>query len=261
MFLGRAWQHWFWDVPFRSFLWDEYLIKPIVEIFTTWEDYISSANVEAWQEGIFQGIGIIYGILAIVALVAKPTQKWMGWGLKLGAILLFLLSLLYWKEKFYNLGQLIEYTLQWSTPLFLYYAIFGAHSNHSTFRLWLKIAIALTFIGHGLYAFGYYPVPGNFVQMMVDVFGVSDALAIDLLKVAGVLDFILAIGIFIPRLVIPCLWYGVFWGFLTAFARIVANFDFDIPLESLHQWLYASVYRLPHGGIPLLLLWLVRDVE
>ena len=168
VFLGRAWQHWFWDVPFRSLLWDEYLLKPVIELFTSWEIYISSPTVEAWQEGIMQSLGIVYGILAVVALMATPSKKWLGVGLKLGAGLLFCLSLLYWKEKFYNFGQLIEYTLQWSTPLFLYYALYQPAKNQPTYRFWMKVAIALTFTGHGLYAFGYYPIPGNFVQMMVD---------------------------------------------------------------------------------------------
>jgi len=33
LLVGRAWQHLFWDAPFRAFLWDEHLLQGIVEGF------------------------------------------------------------------------------------------------------------------------------------------------------------------------------------------------------------------------------------
>ncbi|MFK7950331.1 MAG: hypothetical protein AB8G11_22270 [Saprospiraceae bacterium] len=265
VFFGRAWQHLFWDVPFRTLLWDEGWITPIVQRFgMTWEDYISNMEIAAWQEIIMQVVGVFYLILGLLVFFAnkvsgqaKAKRKWIKSLLWIGSFFLFCLSLLYWKEQFYRIGQLIEYTIQWSTPIFLIVAIYHS-SNNFNFRLLIKIAIALTFVGHGLYAFGYYPTPGNFMQMTIDMFAMNDTQASIFLKTVGTLDFVVAVGLFFPKFWKPSIIYCIIWGFATAFARIVANFDVQIPMETLHQWLHETVYRLPHGGLPLL-LWLLMQ--
>jgi hypothetical protein len=258
VFLGRAWQHFFWDVPFRTLLWDEGLMTPIIRAFgMTWESYISNFEIAYQQEFVMQLIGVFYLILIVLVFFIDTKKRWIKWLFWIGSIFLFLLSLLYWKEQFYRIGQLIEYTIQWSTPVFLILAIYKS-KNTIPFRFWLKVAIAFTFVGHGLYAFGYYPVPGNFVQMVLDIFTFNDKEAATLLTVMGILDFVVAIGLFLPFLWKFSIWYCIAWGFATAFARIVTNFDVMMPIESLHQWLYETVYRLPHGGLPLFLWFLMR---
>ena len=259
VFAGRAWQHIFWDIPIRAFAWDEQLLKTPVESLTqlTWKEYVTSMEVDAYLQAIAQGMGILCLCCAIATWLVTPTRKWLKTLLQIGGIYLILLFLMYWKERFQSIGMFIEHTAQWAMPFLLVYAIFR-QKNTPRFRLWLKIAIALTFIGHGLYAFGYYPVPGNFVEMMVDVFYLSDNQALWWLKVAGVIDFIAAAALFISPLMRPAIWYCIIWGTLTAFARIVSNFTFDLPFDSLHQWLHETIFRLPHGGIPLLLLWLIK---
>lgn len=260
IFFGRAWQHWFWDIPIRSFFWDEELLKGVVEtVFSlSWEDYVLSPTVETTLENITFGLGFVYAALAIVTLIVKANHnKWLKSSLWLGSFLLLLLAGLYWKEKFMSAGQFIEYALQVTTPLFLYYALHNFSSNSPSFRFWMRVSIALTFIGHGLYALGYYPVPGSYVQMTLDILGISESSTYTLLKVMGVLDLMVVVLLFIPRLVRLALVYCVIWGTLTALARIVANFDIEIPWESWHQWGHTTIYRLPHGGIPLLLLWLI----
>ena len=234
-------------------------MTPVVKLFgMTWESYISNMEIAYMQESIMQIIGVFYLVLGVLVFFAKAERKWIKTLLWIGSFFLFCLSLLYWKEQFYRIGQLVEYTIQWSTPILLIFAIYRLPNNFN-FRLLMKIAIALTFIGHGLYAFGYYPTPGNFMQMTIDMFAMNDGQAAIFLKTVGALDFVAAIGIFFPILWKSSIIYCIIWGFATAFARIVANFDMQIPIETLHQWLYETVYRLPHGGIPLLLLFLMRD--
>lgn len=254
IFLGRAWQHWFWDIPMRELLWDERLMAAPVKALLgmDWGTYISSMTVNAWMEGVVSAVGFFYLACAAAAIFVTQHRKWLGKLLIIGAFGLFLLGGLYWVEKFMRIGQWIEYSLQIATPVFLYYAIFQPQRN---LIIWMKIAIALTFIGHGLYALGYYPVPAHFVQMMIDGFGIDEAASMTFLKIVGILDLIVAVGIFIPYLQTPSLIYCVIWGTMTAFARIIAHFDFDIPLLSLHQWFYEVLFRLVHGGIPLWVLW------
>ena len=126
--------------------------------------------------------------------------------------------------------------------------------------LYLKIAIAFTFTAHGLYAVGYYPQPGVFVDMLINILHVSEATAKDFLIVAGVLDFAIAIGIFIPRIAKYFLLYAALWGGLTALARVWANFYWAFALSSLHQNLYETLYRLPHMLIPLALVFMTYPI-
>ncbi len=259
VFAGRAWQHIFWDIPIRALMWDEGLMKGIIEGLSdmSWQQYVTSMEVDAWLQAVAAGLGWFCAICAVAAWLIQPGRKWAAWLLRIGGFYLILLFILYWKEKFQSAGMFMEHTLQWATPFMLVYAAFY-QQNTAKFRFWIKIAIALTFVGHGLYAFGYYPVPGNFVDMMIMTFGLSDEAALSWLKVAGVLDFVAAAALFIPRMARPALVYCIIWGFLTAFARIIANFDINMPLDTLGQWWHEAFFRLPHGGIPLLLFWMLR---
>ena len=93
--------------------------------------------------------------------------------------------------------------------------------------------------------------------MVIHIFGCSESTAISFLYIAGILDFIIAILIFIPKVSKFALWYAIIWGLLTAFARIVANFYIDFPWQSIHQNLYGVLYRLPHGLVPFITLLLI----
>ena len=76
------------------------------------------------------------------------------------------------------------------------------------------------------------------------------------LKIAGILDFIIAVGLFVPfqKVQKAVLGYAVFWGVVTTFARIFGNFYSDYALSSLHQWGFEALFRFPHFLIPLTLL-------
>ncbi len=257
VFIGRAYQFIFFDIPYRSLFWDENLMTPLVEYFgLSWNQYINNLEIAQNQELIIQIIGFFLLGLAVLSMFSHYKKRWINRLLLIGAVILFTLSLLYWKEHFYYVGQLIEYTIQWTTPIGLVFFI-NKTLKHNSQIVFIKTVIALTFIGHGFYAFGFYPVPGNFVQMCLDAFPFSEIQAIHFLKIIGGLDFLAAILLFTPKTVKVALWYCIIWGFLTAFARVVANFDILIPWLSLQQWLWETIVRLPHGGIPLFLLWVI----
>lgn len=259
IFLGRAWQHLFWDIPFRTFFWDEALLTSTVNLFgMSWQDYISNMQIAYWQESIVQIMGLFYAALGGLVYFAKANRKWIKYLLYLGSFLLFCLSLLYWKEQFYRIGQLIEYTIQWFTPILLIIAIYHTPNNFK-FRFIIKTIVALTFVGHGLYAFGYYPIPGSFMEMTIDGFHLKDSDARNLLKIAGVIDFVAAVSLFLPYVYKPALIYCIVWGFATALARIIVNYDAQFPIDTLHQWLHETIYRLPHGGVPLVLFILLKN--
>ncbi|MDH7447124.1 DoxX-like family protein [Aquimarina sp. 2201CG14-23] len=261
IFIGRAWQHLFWDAPYRSFFWDESLLQPIIEgVFNTpWQEYATSPRTDTYIQNGIRINGILYLLAGLSALmIHKNNLKWLRVPLFLGACSLVLLTVLLTKEKFYHTAQFFEHSIQFGLPFIFLYS-YSKKLQYERLVLILKVLIAFTFFSHGLYAFGFYPVPGKFVDMVIQIFGVSESVAIQFLYLAGILDFILAVLIFIPRTQIYALWYAVIWGLLTALARIVANFYWDFPLQSIHQNLYEVLYRLPHGFTPLLVILMNKE--
>lgn len=256
IFIGRAWQHLFWDAPYRTFFWDESLLKPFIENWfdMSWTTYATSPKTDSFVQGVIKGKGILYLIAAIsTTLITKVNKKIFQIPIFLGGVSLIILSVLLTKEKFYHIAQFFEHSIQFGTPfLFLYFL--KDNYNEAKALLILKVLVAVTFFSHGLYAFGAYPVPGKFVDMVIQIFGCSESFAVTFLYIAGIIDFILAVVIFIPKIDKYAIIYAVIWGLLTAFARIVANFYIDFPLQSLHQNLHQVLYRLPHGLVPLFLL-------
>ncbi|WP_109300294.1 hypothetical protein [Aquimarina sp. AU474] len=260
IFIGRAWQHLFWDAPYRSFFWDESLLKPIVEgVFnTSWKEYVTSSSTDTFIQNIIRCNGLLYATAALAVLSIKEKIKiWQRIPILIGGISLIILSILMTKEKFYHTAQFFEHSIQFGLPFILLFC-YQKSIRKERIILLLKIVIAITFFSHGLYAFGFYPVPGKFVDMVIQIFGCSESIAITFLYIAGIIDFVLAVLIFIPKLEKYALWYAVFWGLLTALARIVANFYIAFPLESIHQNFHQMLYRLPHGLAPLAVLFITN---
>ncbi len=255
VFVGRAWQHLFWDAPYRELFWDPFFMKWFIEGFTSlsWEDYVTHPRGDIWFQWLVIIQGLFYAVCGVLTLFVKKLPAWARIILLVGAANLVFLALLYLKDRFYHIGQFFEFSLQFGSPIFLYYLL--KHGVTSKLKIWIKIAIALTFICHGLYAVAYYPRPLTFMTMTQNILGLDGVGTAYFLKYAGVLDFLVAVGVFLPnKWSRPFLAYAVFWGFLTSIARIVGNFYWDFPMESLNQWVFEAVYRFPHFLLPLVLL-------
>ncbi|WP_282084869.1 hypothetical protein [Aquimarina algiphila] len=256
IFLGRAYQHMVWDPPYRTFLWDEAILKGFVEsVFgVSWNEYVTSLSVASSISLSIKIIGVFYLLCAVVTLLIKPGMKKVGKLFLLGgSIGLFILAVLYCKEKFFHVGQLFEYTIQFLSPVLLYMAVFTS-IEVKKIRMIALIAIALTFSCHGLYAIGYYPRPGSFVDMTINTLPISEPSAHAMLKIAGIIDFLIAITIFIPRLSYPSLLYAFIWGGLTAIARLTGHFHVDFLGNTFSQWTWEVIIRLPHALIPLFVI-------
>lgn len=253
VFLGRGWQHIFWDAPFRTILWDEEWMNIILPFFSsiTYEDFITNLDIDDAIQSCIKGTGWFYFLCALVAIFIKKIPKAFTYLLWLGSFSLIILAFLYCKEKFFQWGQFWEYSLQFGSPLFLFF-LWKNQNVSDRLLFFMKIAIAITFISHGLYALNYYPRPGHFIQMTIDILGVSESTAVIFLNIAGILDFILAIGIFLNQKIAKiALAYAIFWGFATTMARIVGHFYLDMMEDTLTMWVHESVYRMPHFLIPL----------
>jgi hypothetical protein len=259
VFLGRAWQHLYWDAPYRALLWDENWMRGPVSFFLRmeWSEYVSSHRVDQGIQWLIQGTGFFYVLCAAAALLITRFPKICRFLLTLGGISLIFLAFLYTKERFYWWPQFFEYSLQWGCPfLLLAYYRRGAPPK---FVWWAKVAVALTFTSHGLFAMGVYPTPGYFIEMVIYILRFDQANAVLFLKIAGIMDLIISFLLFLPWqwMVLAGLGYAAAWGFATTIARVWA---YSIILswdQVLLQWLHESVMRAPHFLVPLFLLLLL----
>jgi hypothetical protein len=265
LFLGRGWQGLFWDLPLRTFFWDQSLLEGLVTTLTgdTWQNYVTnkSFNVDQFIDNLGVGIGLFWILCALAVPFLKETWKFGKWLLYLGSFSFALLALLYFKDKFWEVGQFFEYATQVTAPLILAVVLYGGQ-NTARFRTSIKLIIATTFICHGLYAYAYYPQPSIWIQWCMDVlYFKEDQTASQFLIVMGLLDFIAAALLFAPFKWVSsvAIWYCIIWGILTSLARLVGNFYIEMIWESLHQHTYEALYRLVHGGIPLFLWWCLKE--
>jgi len=254
VFIARAYQFYFFGAPYRALLWDESLLSPIVEgLFNTpWYDYatseITNRNIEFFTK-VSSFILLLAGIVSLFwsQLLFNRLKKII---LGAGLFILLILGICLVKDKNYDILQLFELSIQFAAPLAL---LFSKNNQLPIPKLlfWLKVAIALTFIPHGLFAMGLIYVPGHFIDMTIQILGVTEDQARLFLFVIGALDVIAALLLFVPKASKYALVYIIVWGILTAFARIVAGYNLDFFSNSLHHYTYLTVYRLPHGLLPL----------
>lgn len=224
----------------------------------SWHQYATSEKVDQGIQGLIKTFGVFY--LIVLAGLYGAFKKNI-WGLRIlfmGGVSLVLLYLLVWAEKFFYLAMLLEHSLQMVTPFLAYYlwskGEFLTPKVTMNSEQIIKVASALTFIGHGLFAMGVYPVPGHFIDMLINVFGCSEEVARYFLKFVGSLDLLAAIGLFFKPTIKWSLYFMVAWGGITAMARITAHLDFNLLSLTSQQWVYETLVRVPHALIPLFLL-------
>lgn len=255
VFAGRAWQHLFWDAPYRELFWDASIMQFFVEQWTswTWHEYVTDPAVDEGIRNLIVATGLLYAFCTIVAVLIRKLPGFFRFFLWMGAASLVFLAFLYMKDHFYHFGQFLEYSLQFGSPLFLLIALRTGRID-TPLAFWMKMATGLTFACHGLYAIGFYPVPGSYLEMTIRILGISQDAAVSFLKIMSILDFVVLVGVFLPlRWAKWVFLYAAAWGLATSLARIFGNFYWDFAWNSLHQWAFETVYRLPHFLIPFAL--------
>lgn len=156
---------------------------------------------------------------------------------------------------FYSSGylpeQIIEHGIFIGLPIYLLFLLITKKQENPTA---IKLLIALTFTGHGIYALGVHYVPNNFIDMTTTILGLNHPDAYLFLKIVGAIDLMVAGMLFFA----PSKWviyYIIFWGIITAFARFIYGFYVsNNPVENLY-WFGSMVYRLPHGVLAFYLLF------
>lgn len=263
VFLGRAWQYWFYDAPYRELLWDQERMEPLLgNIFgINWSQWVTNPRYDVAIAHFIDGVGIFYLVCCLAVLLLNKFPKLATFLLWTGALSLFLLAGLYFKAKLYNFGEFMEYALQFSSPVILVF-LFREKKINPRLTLAIKMAIALTFVGHGLYAVNFHPRPANFLVMCINILELTESQAVIFLNLAGTLDFVIAIAIFLPfrKVNLIALAYAASWGFATAMARPWAYFYVDFWQDSLHRWWFEAAFRMIHSIGPLVLFLYYRRI-
>lgn len=253
VFVGRGWQHLFTgDAPFRVLFWDEDLLTPLVKSLfgMSWDQWATSELVDNTIQSSIYITGAFYFLCAVLSLFVQRNHRFIKIILGIGCASLVFLAFLYFKDRFYQWAQFFEYAAQYMAPGLLIWAVSTDRRPPFGFDFAIRLAVALTFICHGLYAFGYYPVPGNFVDMVIQILNVSDSKAIELLEFAAILDF--AVGGLLIMGILKRFAYGyaIFWGVATTSARLMANLSWDLLGADLMRWLPEFLQRGPHATLP-----------
>lgn len=262
-FIGYALMH----ITWRGFhIWKIYPTSAIKLIFRKFgiplEIIFSSGQPTKGYTTFLVVIGAILlfsGLLAVGRIFFKSI-RWLNVLFLLSAIILiadvyssFIDSKLHYNVPF-------EYGIRVSIPFLCFWI--ATYYNEAKEKLLiniLSIAIAITFLAHGLYALNILPIPQNFLLMTSNILKSSRTVTLTFLYIAGILDVLLFIGIFIKPIRKYFIYYAIIWGFLTALARLVAYFNtFDFN-NYITLWLPEFLMRSGHFLIPLSLLLLVKS--
>ncbi len=257
VFLGRAYQFYFFGAPIRAILWDESMLSPVIESLTnySWFDYATSPVVNQWIDGFTKVNSLIFLLAGIICLLWDqiPYTRFKRTMLGLALFLFLVFGICMIKDKNYDVLQLFELSMQFAAPLLLYFNADLESIRNKKNLLFLKVSVALAFIPHGIFAMGLVFIPGHFLDMTIKILGINESQATNFLFVAGLIDIVFSVLIFIPKISKYIILYLIFWGFTTAVARLVSGFNGNFILSSFHNFTYLVIFRLSHGIVPLLI--------
>lgn len=253
--IGRGYQHLFFALPYTIFHSDGHenaFLAYISEGFQVLTD-LSGLTPQVWWSLFGIAVGLFFIITAALIYWPNVSYRITHPILIISSILLFFLSFTYFLAKGFHVGQWVEYTSQTIAPLLIVLVQRGIATQK--FLILLKIAIACTFVGHGLFALGVHPIPDNYLEMVGANLGVNASQAKDLLFAAGVLDVMVGIGIFLPTYGHWFLSYAVWWGFITSLARVTTQISlYGLSFITLHESLFKFLFRTPHFLFALIVL-------
>ncbi len=203
------------------------------------------------------GVTLIFGSLALLFPTEYLLRLRLQWIVLPCTAILFLTTYAAFVKSDFVIEQIIEHGIKLFTPILFLILTQRKTSQMNGIQLALKMLIAMTFIGHGMFALGIHYVPGGFITMTTDVLGISAEYAYVLLKIVGIVDILCALLLFSPFKINGVYYYLIAWGLLTALARISFGIVNDGTFQELLYWSGNTIYRIPHGVIPLVLLQLI----
>ncbi len=259
-FAGWTWVHFYWEGPYGILLWQDSTFELATQLGITWEEFVGSGSDDGLVQKWIARIWWLYLVCSVLTITVRKRAWLQMSGLVLGSGLLTLLSYAAYVSSQNQLPMFIEHGSQMLIPIVLVMAL-ALGVRHRVTVITAIIALIMTFAGHGSYAIGFWPTPGNFYAMTTLVLGVEYPTAQTLLRTAGILDFLVCIGICIPFLRRTSALYATVWGFLTAIARPMAGMSWGLNYWGADQYLHEAVLRAPHFFIPLFLFLIWRQPD
>jgi hypothetical protein len=186
--------------------------------------------------GLFRPMRLGYVVMA-AWFVALPLARWSYGGVPFEEL------------------SVTAHAVRWAAPLALAvlpsFAASAARQSSESSIVWLlRGALAATFFTHGVEALRLHPQFIDYLLIAdrrVTGFGLDQAGAEIVLQVIGVVDIACAAAILVGRLRRDVLGYMVFWGLVTAGARV---------LHSGEHGVHEALIRAGNGGVAAA-LWLV----
>lgn len=252
-FAGWAWQHLRWSVPYDALLWNpDYMDWLANALGVSWEDYVAGVVTDRRILAGERLLGAVFLSMAVMAVTARTTSRVQLTGLGIGGALLVLVAFCQHLNAGQALPMFVEHGGQFLAPVVLILALKRGAYDRWTIGTAIA-AFGATFASHGIYAVGLAPTPGSFYGMVNGILGLGEQSAYWFLKIVGVSDFIVCVGVFVPALRRPCLAYAALWGLLTALARPVAGMSLAAPWWGADQFIHEAILRAPHVALPLFL--------
>ena len=152
--------------------------------------------------------------------------------------------------------EISENLVKIAVPFILYAYV----KKSSFYEIPVKSAISATFASHGLLAIGVLTIPENFYRMTITILECDYQLATYFLFVVGLLDVLVAIGLFSKnnKIFNFSVWYCILWGLVTAMARTVYAI-LEPSTDIYKNGLVETFIRLPNGLLPLALFLYKRS--
>ncbi|MEZ6134230.1 MAG: hypothetical protein R3C53_04875 [Pirellulaceae bacterium] len=252
-FAGWTWVHFYWEGPYGVLLWHDSTFELAARFGFSWEQFVGTGADDGVVQSWIARVWWLYLVCTLLAVTARKKAWIQMAGLVVGSGLLAIVSYAAYIRSQYQLPMLVEHGGQVLMPIILVMALILGPRHRFTI-LTAVVALIATFAGHGCYAIGLWPTPGNFYAMTRLVLGVELPTAQILMRTAGVLDFLVCVSICLPYIRCIGAAYAAVWGFLTAVARPIASMSWELNYWGADQYLHEAVIRAPHFLIPLFLL-------
>jgi hypothetical protein len=257
-FAGWTWIHFYWEGPYGILVWQDSTYQLASRLGVSWDEFVGTGADDGVVQTWLSRVAWLYlGCTILTLTVGK--RSWLQMVALIGGSgLLILMSYAKYVASQRQLPMFVEHGAQFLMPVLLVLAL-SLGVRHRVTTVVAMVAFVMTFAGHGCYALNLWPTPATFYSMTSVILHVEYETSQSLLRIAGAMDFLVCVGIFVPTLRCACAFYATVWGFLTAIARPVAGMSWSLNHWGADQFLHEAAIRAPHFLIPLYLLLMWRE--
>jgi len=257
-FAGWTWVHFYWEGPYGVILWQDTTHALAESLGINWDAFVGTGADDGLVQKWIAWTWWLYLGCMVLTITVRGTSRIQMVALVGGGGLLTILAYARYLQAQRQFPMFLEHGGQILIPVLLVMAL-ALGARHKVTVVTAIVALVATFAGHGFYALDLWPMPANFPAMTSVILGVEYETARGILRIAGILDFVVCLGVCIPAVRRSCALYAAIWGFLTAIARPVAGMSPDLNYWGADQFLHEAVLRAPHFLVPLYLFVLWRS--